>query len=244
VPYKGPVGSKRRLAPLLSDDERARLSLAMLDDVLDALLEVAEIERALLLTPWERGLPARPGRRSGQDGRAPRGTVDERLTIVGETPGPNGVAGHDNLNGALRQAQGLAQHGGADALLIVPADLPLVSAEDVGAVLDAGRTASVAIAPDRAGDGTNALLLSPPNAIEPGFGLASFSRHRALADAAGKRTSAVERPGLALDLDTPADVEILLASGRECRAVRLLHELDVARRLESLASSQARSTTI
>src|SRR5262245_5651736 len=73
VPFKGPVGSKRRLASLLDEDERARLSLAMLDGVLDALLGVAGIERVLLLMPsdasWERGEDRRAPR--GDDGRAP-----------------------------------------------------------------------------------------------------------------------------------------------------------------------------
>jgi 2-phospho-L-lactate guanylyltransferase len=251
VPYKGPVGSKRRLAPLLTEDERARLSLAMLDDVLDALLGTPGIERILLLTPWECGHPFAALRASsghpgpgGQDGRAPRGYAGERLTIVDETPQPVSLSGHDNLNGALRQAQAVATAGGADALLIMPADLPHIAPESVAALLEAATDAGVVLAPDRADDGTNALVLSPPTAIAPSFGGASFGRHRDLARQADRRQAVVRRPELGLDLDTSVDVELLLASGQECRAVRLLRELDIAGRLSSLAATQARSTTI
>jgi 2-phospho-L-lactate guanylyltransferase len=228
VPFKGPVGSKRRLAGLLDEDERVRLSLAMLDGVLDALLGAPVIERVLLLRP-----------------HAPRMPSDDiRLTVVEERL-LSEVAGEvDNLNGALAQAQALAKAGGADALLIVPADLPLLTSADVGAVLDAGESASVVIAPDCAVDGTNALLLAPPGALVPSFGIASFARHRDLAGVAGAPYTVIERPGLGLDLDTPADVSALLACGQDCRASRLLRELGVPDRLERLATAQARSTTI
>jgi len=167
-----------------------------------------------------------------------------RLTVVDEMIEANGAAGRDNLNHALRQAQALAAEGGADALLIVPADLPLVGVEDLHVLLNAAETASVVIAPDRAGHGTNALLLAPPDAIDPGFGEASFGRHRVLATAADLAQVVVERPGLGLDLDTPSDVALLLASDRDCRAAHLLRELGAADRLERLATTQARSTTI
>jgi 2-phospho-L-lactate/phosphoenolpyruvate guanylyltransferase len=232
VPFKGPVGSKRRLAGLLDPDERARLSLAMLDGVLESLLGVEGIERVLLLRP-----PA-------VDDSPRLLPTDERLVVVDELAGLNGAASGDNLNQALQQAQTLAVEGGADALLIVPGDLPLVTPSDLQAVLAAAETATVVVAPDRAGDGTNALLLAPPAAIAPSFGTASFGRHLALAEAAGLAQAVVERSGLGLDLDTPADVALLLATGQECRAARLLRALGVADRLERLASAQARSTTI
>jgi 2-phospho-L-lactate guanylyltransferase len=231
VPFKGPVGSKRRLAGLLNETERASLSLAMLDGVLDALLATPGIERVLLLRPAD----------------AIRWPVSHpRLTFLDEIHESDGVPTLDNLNGALRQAQAHAESHGAAELLIVPGDLPLVRPDDIGAVLDAALTASLAIAPDRAGGGTNALLLAPPSALPPSFGEASFARHRSLASTAGLEAAVVERLGLALDLDTPADVALLLASGHDCRAARLLRDLGVPRRLAELAdrAAQARSTRI
>jgi 2-phospho-L-lactate guanylyltransferase len=224
VPFKGPVGSKRRLAALLSPEERARLSLAMLDGVLEALLGVSVIERVLLLRPpatadSPRGLPA-----------------DARLTVVDEAA--EGYSdGRDNLNGTLVQAQALATSGGADALLILPADLPLVTSADLAAMLDAAAMAPIAIAPDRAETGTNALLLTPPMAIGPSFGEGSFQQHRRLAADTGLTIAVVHRPGLALDLDTPADVARLLALRPESQIVELLRAFQVEQRLVQAAVS-------
>src|SRR5437868_2150541 len=74
------------------------------------------------------------------------------------------------------------------------------------------RTA-VAVAPDRADVGTNALLLRPPRALVPAFGPASFDRHRAAARARGLSVAIVRLPALALDLDTPADLALLGCAG-------------------------------
>jgi 2-phospho-L-lactate guanylyltransferase len=250
VPYKGPIGSKRRLTSLLDEDERARLSLAMLDDSLDALLGEARIERVLLLAPRARGHPGRPGsapHQGGQDGRAPAERPGaDRLLTVPERLDAASLSGGDTLNAAIRQAQAVAAAASADALLVVPGDLPTVSSLDIAALLDASPpdASSVPIAPDRSDEGTNALLLAPPAAIAPSFGLGSFVRHAELARQAGLTPAVVRRPGLALDLDTPADVALLLAGGQDCRAARLLRELGIEERLGRLPAAQARSTTI
>lgn len=229
VPFKGPVGSKRRLAGLLDASERQRLSLAMLAGVLDVLLNSARIERVLLLTP------------SPSDAAWPE---HDRLTVVEEPRAANGTAAVGSLNAALRHAQHVAQAGGADGLLIVPADLPLIGLSDLEAMLEAGDSASVVIAPDRAAQGTNALLLVPPLALEPGFGEGSYVRHRLQAEQAGLSVAVLERTGLKLDLDTPADVAVLLAGRHTDPAATLLRELCVERRLDRSAPLQARSTTI
>src|SRR4051794_1867004 len=94
VPFKGPVGSKRRLSALLDEDERAALSLAMLHDVVEALLGVPTIERVLLLRP-----------RGSVVGRIEHA----RLVLQDEFPTDGAPAvGDDNLNAALRQAQAAA----------------------------------------------------------------------------------------------------------------------------------------
>jgi 2-phospho-L-lactate guanylyltransferase len=229
VPFKGPLGSKRRLAELLDEDERSRLSLAMLDDVLEALLAVPGLERVLLLRPTATRHVA---------------SQSSRLTVISETDQDGTAGGRDGLNRAIRQAQQMARVEGAASLLIVPADLPLLAPTDVRAIMDAAETAPVVIAPDHAENGTNALQLTPPGAVEPSFGEASFERHRRLAEEAGLRCAMVQRYGLGLDLDTPADVSRLLASGRDSRATRLLRELDVSGRIECLVTAQARNTTI
>jgi 2-phospho-L-lactate guanylyltransferase len=229
VPFRGPVGSKRRLAGLLDPAERERLSLAMLSDVLDTLLQVDEIERVLLLTP------------AGNAGLRLR---HARLVAIDEPP-HNGAAGDNvGLNGALHQAQALADAEGVDALLIVPADLPLLERGDLDALLEAGAGAAVVIGPDRAAEGTNALLLSPPTALQASFGVGSYARHQALAEAKGLGVASIDRPGLGLDLDMPADVITLVSREHHGRAATLLAEIGVRRRLESREAAQARSTTI
>ena len=165
------------------------------------------------------------------------------MTVVPE-PGLSRDAGAaGGLNPALRHAQAVAMDGSAARLLIVPADLPLIEPADVAALLDAAGGAATIIAPDRAASGTNALLLGPPAAVEPSFGEGSFARHRGSIAAAGLTCSVVSRPGLALDLDTPTDVAMLLAVSRASRASRLLRLLDVTPRLEAVLTAQARSTT-
>lgn len=209
VPFRGPVGSKRRLSGLLSAAEREQLSLAMLGGVLDVLLVSPEIERVLLLTP------------SPTSAIWP---VHERLSVV-EEPRIDGQSGeNDGLNAALRHAQDLAAASGATGLTIVPSDLPTIAGADLAAILDAAVDAPVAIAPDSAAEGTNALLLQPPHALVPSFGVGSFARHRHLAEAAGLRVAVVERSGLALDLDTPDDVDLLLASGQDGAVSALLRQ--------------------
>jgi 2-phospho-L-lactate/phosphoenolpyruvate guanylyltransferase len=226
VPFKGPIGTKSRLSSLLNAAERERLSLAMLDLVLRALLDTPVIEQVLLMTP--------PG--------LPRAwTAHKRLLIVEEPPS---VTGTDSLNLALRRAQDTARAGEAARLLIVPGDLPFIGAGDVSILVKNARRGHIVIAPDRAETGTNALLLSPPDAIEPSFGDGSFERHRRLAAEAGLPVTVVRRPGLALDVDTPDDVSLLLAGPQRNRLDDILAELGAAHRLQQLAAAQARNTTI
>jgi 2-phospho-L-lactate guanylyltransferase len=68
------------------------------------------------------------------------------------------------------------------------------------------------VVPDRHGEGTNALLLEPPDAIEPSFGPGSCARHVRAARAAGVAHAVVDVPTLALDVDTGDDLEALAAT--------------------------------
>jgi len=120
------------------------------------------------------------------------------------------------LNEAIQAARSVAVARRATAILVLPADLPSVSAaaiEDViGAAAGAtaaaavdGAGAIVAIVPDRHGLGTNALLVSPPAAIDPAFGEESRAAHAREAREAGARFLELDGP-LVLDLDTAADL--------------------------------------
>jgi len=94
--------------------------------------------------------------------------------------------------------------------LIVPADLPLITAEDVRAMLERAKYPPViVVAPDRHRQGTNALLVCPVGLIEYEFGPGSFQRHCDLAVKAGARLEVCELPSLALDVDFPEDLDII-----------------------------------
>lgn len=111
----------------------------------------------------------------------------------------------EKLNRALSQARGEAVARGADAILVLPVDLPLLSVDDIHALYRIGRRQpGVVIARSNDG-GTNALLLRPPHAIDFWFGVQSFQRHFAAVIAAGYPCEVIESPSLAFDLDGPKD---------------------------------------
>jgi 2-phospho-L-lactate/phosphoenolpyruvate guanylyltransferase len=102
-----------------------------------------------------------------------------------------------------------------DRVLLVPGDTPLLDPVEVAALLEVD--AQVAIVPDRHGTGTNALLLSPPDAIEPSFGPGSFERHTESARAAGIEPTVESVGSLMFDVDTPEDLTELSAALEGCR---------------------------
>jgi 2-phospho-L-lactate guanylyltransferase len=112
----------------------------------------------------------------------------------------------NGLNSALTQAAGFALAAGASGILILPADLPLLTAEDIQVMLGHTRgSPTLVIAPCRHGAGTNALLMRPPLLIPFSFGVNSFLRHCATAVAAGVQPTIYHSPTVAFDLDTPDD---------------------------------------
>ena len=121
------------------------------------------------------------------------------------------------LNAALDIGRAWATQRQADALMVVLGDLPLLTGDDVLALAsqaaDAPETPAVTMAPDRAGQGTNILLLRPPDALTFAFGEDSLARHTALARAAGIEPHLMRLPGAAFDVDTPDDLRELFERG-------------------------------
>ena len=109
-------------------------------------------------------------------------------------------------------------------VVVIHADLPLLQTSELEALLLNADRCGAAIAPDRAGTGTNALALADPRPFTPSFGEGSFARHRLLLPTA----AVIERPGLALDVDTPEDLDFAAALGA-------LHRLPDIRRGQSPA---------
>jgi 2-phospho-L-lactate guanylyltransferase len=117
------------------------------------------------------------------------------------------------MNAAVRSGIEASARAGAEGAIVLPGDLPSLAAEDLRALIDAAEAAAsprvVVLARDRAGSGTNALLLRPPGCLEPAFGSASAERHLARARETGAAVVEVQRPGLAADVDTPLDLASL-----------------------------------
>jgi 2-phospho-L-lactate guanylyltransferase len=114
------------------------------------------------------------------------------------------------LNLALQRATVVAQMYAAQSVLILPADLPLITPERVQALIDlAQEPPLVVIAPDRRREGTNALLINPVGLINYSFGPNAFLRHIEQAQRYHVRVEICEDPALGLDLDVPEDLDVL-----------------------------------
>jgi 2-phospho-L-lactate guanylyltransferase len=209
IPVKALSKAKSRLSPELTPLERGALTLAMLEDVLDVTLAVAGWD-TWVVSPDEAVLEI----------AARRGA-----SAVPEERGP--------LSQAIRQAELLARDRDADALAILPADLPLLTTEALTAALHTLGTVVVAPSADRSG--TNLLLRRPPRAIQARFGPDSYRRHLALAEAKGLPASTVERRELAFDVDLPGDILTLIASGRTGRSADVCRDMDLGGRLKQHA---------
>ncbi|MFQ5894666.1 MAG: 2-phospho-L-lactate guanylyltransferase [Nitrospinota bacterium] len=191
LPVRPLKEAKSRLAGLLSARERRALVRWMLERVLRALLEATAVDRVLVVSRDAEVLEA--VRSAGA------------LTLLERGEG---------LNGALAAARRRAAQWGADSLLVIPADLPLLAPDDVDALVGAAEDgAAVVAAPCPVDGGTNALLLRPPGALPFAFGEGSFERHRSLARKRGLTFATHHSPPLALDIDRAEDLEKLRALG-------------------------------
>ncbi len=190
VPVKPLRRGKSRLASVLSPTERALLNRHLLVHTLQVLSQVEAVEQVLVVSRDSGALAL--ARHHGAR------TLQER--------------GDSRLNLALRHATTVLQMYHVGVMMILPADLPLLEPADVQALLDAvAPPPAVVLAPDRHGEGTNALVLSPPGVIPYRYGPGSFARHLAEARRVGVEPRIVERRGLAWDLDWPEDLEALRA---------------------------------
>jgi 2-phospho-L-lactate guanylyltransferase len=167
IPVKALDHAKSRLAGALSPDERRELALSLLARVVGACQE-AGLE-VCVVSPDPRAREA-----AGALGAS---ALDD---------------GGSDLSGAVRL--GLAVHAGAEAVVAIAADLPLVTADDVRELLELARPLAVAAATDGT---TNAVAARPPSALVPSYGPGSAARHGGLI---------VRRPRLEKDIDTPADL--------------------------------------
>jgi 2-phospho-L-lactate/phosphoenolpyruvate guanylyltransferase len=184
LPVKRLGAAKQRLAAGLDAERRRELAGAMVADVLEAIGKARTIDRLIVVTgdPVAQELAGKAG-----------------AEII---PDPED-SGHVEaaLAGIAR-----AEVEGAGQVVLLPGDCPLLDPRELDRLLTGIPDRYVGIVPDRHGTGTNALLLSPPNAIAPAFGEGSRDRHIEAARDAGIPFGVEGLPSIELDLDTPADV--------------------------------------
>jgi 2-phospho-L-lactate guanylyltransferase len=205
IPVKSLSEAKSRLSPALSPLERGALTLAMLEDVLDAALELAGWE-LWVVSPDEAVLEVAARRRV-------RGVPEEKPP----------------LSNAVRQVEQEAEDAGADVLAVLLADTPLVTAQ---ALMRGVHTLGpVVLAPDEDGVGTNLLVRRPPAVIRARFGSESFRKHLETAAMANVPAAVVEAPELAFDLDAPGDILTLLRTRRPGRTREVCLEMDLGARI-------------
>lgn len=184
LPVKRLGAAKQRLAAGIDGERRRQLAGAMVADVLEAIGEARGIDRLIVVS----GDPV-----------AQELANDAGAEVV---PDPED-AGHVEaaLAGIAR-----AEVEGAERVVLLAGDCPLLDPRELDRLLTGIPERYVGIVPDRHGTGTNALLLSPPDAITPSFGEGSKDRHVEAARAAGIPFEIENLPSIELDLDTPADV--------------------------------------
>ena len=191
LPVKSFGAAKQRLASALGAGSRQALAQAMFSDVLASLRRVPGLDSVVVVTA---------------DRIAEAAAGGERVQVLRDTE-------QTGQSAAAAIGVAYALERGFDRVLLVPGDTPLLDPGEVAGLLRQGRDAGLGavIVPDRHGEGTNALLLCPPDAIEPAFGPGSCERHAALARAAGVSCAVEPVPSLALDVDTGQDFELLTA---------------------------------
>ena len=187
VPVKPLKRAKSRLAEVLSPAERMELAEKLLRHTLATVQQVPEITGTLVISRDNKALAL--AREAGAH------TVQE--------------SGMPELNNALMRATQVVNAWRGGAVLILPADLPLLAPDDLRELVRLGADGpSIVVAPDRVRDGTNALLVRPAGLIPYAYGPGSFSRHLDLARGTQAHTEIYESERLMLDIDVPADLEL------------------------------------
>jgi 2-phospho-L-lactate/phosphoenolpyruvate guanylyltransferase len=209
VPVKALEQGKSRLSVRLSPEERHALSRAMLTDVVTSARSATTVDRVVVVSSDPSLLElARQLEVEAVDEGYPRG-----------------------LNGAVAVGTEFCLHLGATAVLVLLADLPLVTAQDIeGIFQQTNGEPQIVIVPCKEGDGTNALLRVPPEVVPTRFGGPSLEAHRKVAREYNITCQTVEIPHIAFDVDSVEDLHCLASQATKTQTSRVLQELRAALR--------------
>jgi 2-phospho-L-lactate guanylyltransferase len=206
VPVKNLATAKQRLAPVLDPASRTALAQAMLSDVLEGLAAWSRRPPVGVVTsdPFALEL-ARQLRFSVIEDHANRGETD-----------------------AIEIATRICESRGVDRTLVIPGDIPLLETWELEQIVQAAPAEGSLLVPAADGRGTNAIWRRPAGLFPARFGNDSFQPHYLAARATGKPCVVLPLPGIALDIDHPADLLQLAAAPGETRAQRLVRQWHLA----------------
>ena len=206
IPVKNLVSAKQRLASILDQGTRTELAQAMLQDVLEAIVAWKERSEVSLVTsdPFAAEL-----------GRTLNFQIIPDQANAGETA-------------AIEWATQVCISRGVKSTLVIPGDIPLIESSELHRIFDAAPDEGSVLVPAADGRGTNAILRRPAGLFPLRFGNDSFKPHLASARATQKPCIVISLPGIALDVDTPADLKQLAAAPGNTRAQRMARQWDLA----------------
>ncbi|MGH6631029.1 MAG: 2-phospho-L-lactate guanylyltransferase, partial [Burkholderiales bacterium] len=195
--------------PVLDAEERRALAEAMMEDVLKTLASWGVRPPVAIVTN------------------------DSQATALARRYGFDIIADPDNRGetDAIAMATGVAVERGWTSTLVIPADIPLITAEELQSIVAAAPHQGTVLVPAADGRGTNAVLRRPAALFPLRFGNDSFLPHRRAAEATGKPLLVLDLAGIALDIDRLADLAELVARGGDRRSQRLLRAWNIGQRL-------------
>lgn len=200
IPVKNLSNAKQRLAAVLDQSARTELAQAMLHDVIDAIVGSSLRRSCAVVTG---------------DPFAIQLARECDLEIIPDPANPGET-------GAIEMATRNCVERGADFTLVIPADIPLIQSGELEEIMaHAPETGSVLV-PAADGRGTNAVFRRPAALFPLRFGNDSFKPHLSAAKEKGKPCIVLQFPGIALDIDNPADLQQLAAQPGNCRAQSLI----------------------
>lgn len=202
IPVKSLANAKQRLAPALEQEERAALATAMLKDVFEAVASWARRPQVAVVTG---------------DAEA-RSLARQCGFEILDDPEEAGESA------AVERATRALEAQGAESVLVIPGDIPLVTASELETIYAAAPLGGTVLVPSQDGRGTNAALRKPASLFPLRFGNDSFLPHRRAAEATGRPLMVLSLPGIALDVDTPQDLAALISAPGERRSQQLARE--------------------
>ncbi len=214
IPVKDLSRAKQRLAALMTQAERTRLAWAMLESTFAAAAAARSADRIAVVTLYEPAIEL--AKQYGMD-------------VIMET---EQISESASVDFGSREVATL----GAEAVLRLPIDLPLITSNDIETILAADQrnplaNPSVVIVPSRDGTGTNAILRRPPTLFPSHFGAGSLAKHIRESEQANASCQLLQLPNIALDIDEPEDLVEFLGRGQGNPIHDLLAEMNVAERL-------------